>query len=96
LLLPATPERITADAASFTHLVEVAFGVADDPSLDKRGRLLAALHDGRFLERSDLVALSAHGDEPWVRFLPRLIDRLVAGAPARVVARLVRAVIHEP
>jgi hypothetical protein len=94
LLVPATPEAVAADAASFTALVEVAFGVADDPSLDKRGQLLAALHDGRFLERADLVALSAHAEEPWVRFLPHLIERLVAGAPARVVARLVRAVVQ--
>jgi hypothetical protein len=94
LLLAATPEAKAADAASFAALVEVAFGVADDPSLDKRGQLLATLHDGRFLERADLMALAAHADEPWVRFLPRLIERLVAGAPARVVARLVRAVVQ--
>jgi serine/threonine-protein kinase len=95
LLLQATPGRIDADAASFARLVEVAFGVADDPDLDKRTRLLATLVDGRFLERSDVSALASTAHEPWVRFLPLLTERLVAAASTRVVARLVRTVINE-
>jgi serine/threonine protein kinase len=94
LLIPATQKAIDDDAASFSRLVEVAFDVYDDPNLDKRARLLAALSDGRFLERDDLAALANAPDEPWVRFLPRLVDRLVAAAPARVIARLVRGLIQ--
>jgi hypothetical protein len=91
-LLPLLP---VVAAASFTQLVELDFGVDDDPSLDKRDRLLATLHDGRFLKRAYVVALGVFVDEPWVRFLPRPIERLVAASLARTVPRLVCTIIHD-
>jgi hypothetical protein len=54
---------------------------------------LAALHDGRFLERSDLEQLALVASDPWPRFLVKVTERLVAGAQSRVVARLVKWVV---
>jgi hypothetical protein len=94
LLVAANPKSIAADWRSFEAFVDAAFAVADDESLDARGRLLAALHDGHFLERTDLEALAQSAIEPWVRFLPRVSERLIAGSSSRVVARLVKSVIQ--
>jgi SAM-dependent methyltransferase len=41
--------------------------------------------------RSDLAQSAI---EPWVRFLPRVSERLIAGSSSRVVARLVKSVIQ--
>lgn len=94
LLVAANAAHIAADWRSFEAVVDAAFAVADDESLDARGRLLAALHDGHFLERTDLEALAQSASEPWVRFLPRVSERLIAGSSSRVVARLVKSVIQ--
>jgi hypothetical protein len=97
LLVPASAPATAADWLSFEAVVDAAFDtVADatlDGALDARGRLLAALHDGRFLERTDLEALALAAGDPWTRFLPRVTERLVAGAQSRVVARLVKSVL---
>lgn len=93
LLVAASDDAIAADWRSFEAVVDAAFDVVEDATLDGRGRLLAALHDGHFLERADLEALSLSASEPWVKFLPRISERLVASATSRVVARLVKSVI---
>ncbi len=93
LLVPATPDAVAADWRSFEAVVDAAFDVVEDATLDARGRLLAALHDGHFLERTDLEQLAQSAADPWTRFLPKVTERLVAGAQSRVIARLVKSVI---
>ncbi|MDP2345753.1 MAG: protein kinase [Deltaproteobacteria bacterium] len=93
LLVQATPEAVQRDWESFEAVVDAAFNVVDDATLDHRGRLLAALHDGRFLERGDLEQLALVAADPWPRFLVKVTERLVAGAQSRVVARLVKSVV---
>jgi serine/threonine protein kinase len=93
-LVPATPDAIARDWESFGALVDAAFDAAPDDSLDARGRLLAALHDGRLLERDDLEALARERDAPWPRFLDAVVEHLVRGAGARTVARLVASVVR--
>jgi len=99
-LAPAPPlvqgndDAVAADWASFGALVGHAFDAAVDATLDDRGRFLAALHNGSFLERDDLSALARERDAPWPRFLELVADMLVRGAQARTVARLVSAVVQ--
>jgi hypothetical protein len=93
LLVQATPEAVQKDWESFEAVVDAAVDVVDDATLDHRGRLLAALHDGRFLERGDLEQLALVAADPWPRFLVKVTERLVAGAQSRVVARLVKSVV---
>ena len=93
LLVQASPQTMQHDWESFEAVVDAAFNVVDDPTLDHRGRLLAALHDGRFLERSDLEQLAQVAADPWPRFLVKVTERLVVGAQSRVVARLVKWVV---
>jgi len=93
-LVPASDEAIARDWDSFGALVDAAFAAAPDDSLDARGRLLAALHNGRLLERDDLEALARERDAPWPRFLDAVVEHLVRGAGARTVARLVSSVVR--
>jgi tetratricopeptide (TPR) repeat protein len=94
LLIVATASAVAADWAAFDAVVDAAFDVVPDATLDPRGRLLATLHDGRFLERADLEFLAQSAAEPWLRFLPKVTERLVQSATARVVARLVKSVVR--
>ena len=94
LLVFATPTTVQQDWHSFEAVVDAAFNVIDDATLDHRGRLLAALHDGRFLERNDLELLATAAADPWPGFLLKVTERLVLGAQSRVVARLVKAVLR--
>ena len=94
LLVKATAAAIAADWDSFGELVAAVFGAPDDDTLDARGRLLAALHNGRFLERNDLEALARERDAPWPRFLEQVGDQLVRGAQGRTVAKLVASVVY--
>ena len=71
-----------------------AFDAPEDDTLDDRGKLLAALHNGRFLERHDLEALARERDAPWPRFLEQVADQLVRGAQGRTVAKLVASVVY--
>ncbi len=93
LLVAATDDARDKDWSSFDAVVDAAFDTAFDATLDAKGRLLAALHDGRFLERADLEGLAQSAGDPWTRFLPKVTERLVAGAQSRVVARLVKSVV---
>jgi hypothetical protein len=90
----ASAEATAADWASFEALVDAAFDTIVDDTLDARGRVLAALHNGRFLERHDLEALARERDAPWPRFLLAVVDVLSRGAQGRTVARLVAAVVR--
>jgi hypothetical protein len=93
-LVPASDAAIARDWDSFGALVDAAFDAPPDDSLDARGRLLAALHNGRLLERDDLEALARERDAPWPRFLDAVVEHLVRGAGARTVARLVASVVR--
>ena len=93
-LVTATPATITADFVSFEGLVDAAFAADDDSSLDARGRLLAALHNGRFLERNDLEALAREREAPWPQFLSLVGEHLSRGAQSRTVARLVASIVR--
>lgn len=90
----ATTTTTTADWQSFEALVDAAFDTDADDNLDARGRLLAALHNGSFLERHDLEALARDRDAPWPRFLSLVVEHLSRGAQARTVARLVGTVVR--
>jgi tetratricopeptide (TPR) repeat protein len=94
LLVGATDDAIAADWHSFGALVAAAFDAPEDDTLDDRGKLLAALHNGRFLERHDLEALARERDAPWPRFLEQVADQLVRGAQGRTVAKLVASVVY--
>lgn len=94
LLVGATDDTIAADWDSFGALVAAAFDAPEDDTLDDRGKLLAALHNGRFLERHDLEALARERDAPWPRFLEQVADQLVRGAQGRTVAKLVASVVY--
>ncbi len=98
-LVAANADTIAADWRSFEAVVDAAFDSDVDPldsldPLDARGRLLAALHNGRFLERQDLEALARERDAPWPRFLTLVAEHLSRGAQSRTVARLVAAVVR--
>jgi tetratricopeptide (TPR) repeat protein len=93
-LVPATDAAVARDWDSFGALVDAAFAAVPDESLDARGRLLAALHNGRLLERDDLEALARERDAPWPRFLDAVVEHLVRGAGGRTVARLVSSVVR--
>jgi tetratricopeptide (TPR) repeat protein len=93
-LLAATVEQIAHDWQSFEALVDAAFGTAPDDTLDARGRLLAALYNGRFLERDELDAVARERAGAWPRFLESVVEHLVRGAGARTVARLVASVLR--
>ena len=93
-LLTATDTTIAADWQSFEALVDLAFDADADDTLDARGRLLAALHNGRFLERNDLEAIARERDVPWPHFLTLVAEHLSRGAQSRTVARLVAAVVR--
>jgi tetratricopeptide (TPR) repeat protein len=93
-LVPVHDDAIARDWQSFGALVDAAFAAAPDDSLDARGRLLAALHNGRLLERDDLEALARERDAPWPRFLEAVVEHLVRGAGGRTVARLVASVVR--
>jgi tetratricopeptide (TPR) repeat protein len=90
----ATAEAMAADWQSFEALVDAAFDTIVDDTLDARGRVLAALHNGRFLERHDLEALAREREATWPRFLLAVVDVLSRGAQGRTVARLVAAVVR--
>ena len=94
----ATNESRARDWQSFAAFTGVAFDVHDDETLDARGRLLAALHDARFLERRDLdfLASQAGHQSSWPEFLTALTERLVLGAQGRGVARLVKSIVKAP
>jgi Protein kinase domain len=96
LLVEETPALRAKDWVCFGALVDAAFDLAPDPTLDGRGRLLAMLHDRRLLDRADLEALGAEADalSSWSKFLEAIAARLVQGASARVVARLVATVLR--
>jgi tetratricopeptide (TPR) repeat protein len=96
LFVDATPERVAADWESFEALVDTAFDLQPDPTLDGRGRVLQMLHDKRLLDRQDLEALGAEAQSltRWAAFLEATTLRLVQGASARVVARLVANVVR--
>lgn len=96
LFVDATPEGVGADWNSFEALVDVAFDLQPNATLDGRGRVLAMLHDKRLLERADLEALGAEAQAlaRWPAFLEATSLRLVQGASARVVARLVANVVR--
>jgi hypothetical protein len=96
LLLELTPRDRAADWDSFLKLVDTAFDLPPDATLDGRGRLLAMLHDRRLLDRADLDALGAEAERlgSWPPFLDAVVQRLVLGASARVVARLVANVLR--
>jgi tetratricopeptide (TPR) repeat protein len=94
LLVAATDDAIAKDWASFGAVVAAAFDAVSDDTLDDRGRLLAALHNGRFLERHDLEDLARDKDAPWPRFLLAVEEHLVRGAQGRVMAKLVASVVR--
>jgi tetratricopeptide (TPR) repeat protein len=96
LFVEATKESVALDWDSFGALVDASFDLAPDPTLDGRGRVLAMLHDKRLLDRADLEALGAEAQSltRWPAFLEATALRLVQGASARVVARLVRNVVR--
>lgn len=96
LFVDATPAGIEADWASFNALVDASFDLPADETLDGRGRVLAMLHDKRLLDRADLEALGAEAQSltKWPAFLEATTLRLVQGASARVVARLVANVVR--
>ena len=85
-----------ADWNSFGALVDHALDLLPDATLDGRGRILAMLHDRRLLDRADLEALGAEAQSlaRWPAFLEATALRLVQGASARVVARLVANVVR--
>lgn len=84
------------DWQSFGALVDAAFDLPADDTLDGRGRVLAMLHDTRLLDRADLEALGREAATltEWPAFLDAVIARLMAGASARVVAKLVAGVVR--
>ncbi len=92
----ATEEGKQADWDAFGALVDTALDLAPDPTLDGRGRVLAMLHDRRLLDRTDLESLGAEAQSltKWPAFLDATTQRLVQGASARVVARLVANVLR--
>jgi serine/threonine-protein kinase len=84
------------DWDSFGALVDAAFDLRPDRTLDGRGRVLAMLHDTRLLDRADLDALGAEAQAltSWPAFLDAVVARLVQGSSSRVVARLVANVLR--
>ena len=96
LPVAATGESRRADWDSFGALIDAAFDLPPDATLDGRGRVLAMLHDKRLLDRHDLEALGAEAQSltKWPDFLEAVAQRLVQGASARVVARLVANVLR--
>lgn len=96
LPIDASNVAVDADWASFGALVDHALDLLPDATLDGRGRILAMLHDRRLLDRADLEALGAEAQSlaRWPAFLEATALRLVQGASARVVARLVANVVR--
>ena len=96
LPVEADAAAVEADWESFGALVDAAFELPADPTLDGRGRVLAMLHNRRLLDRADLEALGAEAATltEWPAFLDAVIARLVQGASSRVVARLVAGVLR--
>jgi tetratricopeptide (TPR) repeat protein len=96
LPVPHTPEAEAADWSSFGALVDAAFALEPDATLDARGRVLAMLHHERMLDRADLDVLGAEAQRltEWPAFLDAVVTRLVQGASSRVVARLVASVVR--
>lgn len=95
LPVEARAEAVARDWESFGALVDLAFALPADTTLDGRGRVLAMLHDQRLLDRADLEALGREAATltEWPAFLDAVIARLVQGASARVVAKLVAGVV---
>lgn len=95
LPVEARAEAVARDWESFGALVDLAFDLPEDATLDGRGRVLAMLHDQRLLDRADLEALGREAASltEWPAFLDAVIARLVQGASARVVAKLVAGVV---
>jgi hypothetical protein len=98
LPIDADDDSKERDWQSFGALVDAALDLAPDATLDGRGRVLAMLHDRRLLDRADLEALGAEAQSllKWPSFLDAVAQRLVQGASARVVARLVKNVVRGP
>lgn len=96
LPLEANDDVTQRDWHSFGALVDEAFDLTPDATLDGRGRVLAMLHDKRLLDRADLEALGREAAtlSEWPAFLDAVIARLVLGASARVVAKLVAGVVR--
>jgi hypothetical protein len=96
LLVEATARSKARDWESFGALVDEAFDLAPDRTLDGRGRMLAMLHDKRLLDRADLDALGADAQSlaSWPAFLDAVVARLVQSSSSRVVARLVANVLR--
>lgn len=96
LPVEATDVDRARDWQSFGALVDAAFDLPHDDTLDGRGRVLAMLHDKRLLDRADLEALGREAATltEWPAFLDAVIARLMAGASARVVAKLVAGVVR--
>lgn len=87
---------VARDWDAFNALVDHALDLAPDATLDARGRILGMLHDRRLLDRADLEALGGEAQSltHWPAFLEATALRLVQGASARVVARLVANVVR--
>ncbi len=96
LPVDSTNALVARDWDSFNALVDHALDLAPDATLDARGRILAMLHDRRLLDRADLEALGGEAQSltRWPAFLEATALRLVQGASARVVARLVANVVR--
>ena len=96
LPLEASNDGVEADWTSFAALVDHALDLSEDATLDGRGRVLAMLHDRRLLDRNDIEALGKDVDAlaRWPEFLEATTVRLVRGASARTIARLVTDVVR--
>lgn len=96
LPVEASAEATGRDWTSFGAVVDAAFDLPKDATLDGRGRVLAMLHDKRLLDRADLEALGREAATliEWPAFLDAVIARLMQGASARVVAKLVAGVVR--
>ncbi len=89
-------QHVMQDWEAFGRLVDSAFDLPADATLDGKGRVLAMLHDRRLLDRHDLDALGAdtQARASWETFLEAVVTRLVQGASSRAVARLVKNVLR--
>jgi tetratricopeptide (TPR) repeat protein len=97
----ATDDTRARDWASFRSFALEAFGADASSTEDPRRSLAGALGQARLLEAAAVAALAESAaevefsDADWPRFLERVVEHLVAGTRARVIARVAASVLAE-
>jgi tetratricopeptide (TPR) repeat protein len=90
--VPAAESARRADWESFGAFVALAFGASEEGEGDARARVLDELARRRLISPEDRDALAEK--ESWSALLDAVTERLIAGNPGRVMARLVRSAIR--